>query len=141
MMARGRESITSQDMDALAEKDTVHNIFDSVRTVLKSKNPRRVKDALQLEAETGFILELKSENVTREYENPEEIVRAYDRIADADVYLGRAFNTRHYGYWKYAYDLMGPGWLFLRRKPTGNLPVTPTAPCSVIYPRIGLKEI
>jgi replication factor C large subunit len=109
MMARGRESITSQDMDALAEKDTVHNIFDSVRTVLKSKNPRRVKDALQLEAEPGFILELIAENVPREYENPEEIGRAYDRIADADVYLGRAFNTRHYGYWKYAYDLMGPG--------------------------------
>jgi replication factor C large subunit len=109
MMARGSESITSQDLEALAEKDTVQNIFDSVRTVLKSKNPRRVKDALRLEAEPGFILELIAENVPREYEKQEEIEKAYDMIAEADLYLGRAFNTRHYGYWKYAYDLMGPG--------------------------------
>jgi len=109
MMARGSESITSEDLEALAEKDTVQNIFDSVRTVLKSKNPRRVKDALRLEAEPGFILELIAENVPREYEKQEEIEKAYDMIAEADLYLGRAFNTRHYGYWKYAYDLMGPG--------------------------------
>jgi replication factor C large subunit len=109
MMARGSESITSQDLEALAEKDTVQNIFDSVRTVLKSKNPRRVKDALRLEAEPGFILELIAENVPREYEKQKEIEKAYDMIAEADLYLGRAFNTRHYGYWKYAYDLMGPG--------------------------------
>jgi replication factor C large subunit len=109
MMARGSEQITSQDLEALAEKDTVQNIFDSVRTVLKSKNPRRVKDALRLEAEPGFILELIAENVPREYEKQEEIEKAYDMIAEADLYLGRAFNTRHYGYWKYAYDLMGPG--------------------------------
>jgi replication factor C large subunit len=109
MMARGSESVTSQDLEALAEKDTVQNIFDSVRTVLKSKNPRRVKDALRLEAEPGFILELIAENVPREYEKQEEIEKAYDMIAEADLYLGRAFNTRHYGYWKYAYDLMGPG--------------------------------
>lgn len=109
MMARGSESVTSQDLEALAEKDTVQNIFDSVRTVLKSRNPRRVKDALRLEAEPGFILELIAENVPREYEKQEEIEKAYDMIAEADLYLGRAFNTRHYGYWKYAYDLMGPG--------------------------------
>lgn len=109
MMARGNKQVTSQDLEALAEKDTVQNIFDSVRTVLKSKNPRRVKDALRLEAEPGFILELIAENVPREYEKQEEIEKAYDMIAEADLYLGRAFNTRHYGYWKYAYDLMGPG--------------------------------
>jgi replication factor C large subunit len=109
MMARGSDQITPQDLEALAEKDTVQNIFDSVRTVLKSKNPRRVKDALRLEAEPGFILELIAENVPREYEKPAEIEKAYEMIAEADLYLGRAFNTRHYGYWKYAYDLMGPG--------------------------------
>ncbi|HMK54864.1 MAG TPA: replication factor C large subunit [Methanobacteriaceae archaeon] len=109
IMARGSESITSQDLESLAEKDQVQNIFDSVRTVLKSKNPRRVKDALRLEAEPSFILELIAENIPREYEKQSEIEKAYDMVAEADLYLGRAFNTRHYGYWKYTYDLMGVG--------------------------------
>lgn len=109
IMARGNESITSEDLEALAEKDQVQNIFDSVRTVLKSKNPRRIKDALRLEAQPSFILELIAENIPREYEKQSEIEKAYDMVAEADIYLGRAFNTRHYGYWKYTYDLMGLG--------------------------------
>ncbi len=109
VIAQGKDSITSDDLKAVAEKDDINNIFDSVRTVLKSKNPKRIKDALRLEADPGFILEQITENIPREYERPEEIEKAYDAVAEADVYLGRAFHTRHYGYWKYTYDLMGLG--------------------------------
>ena len=109
VIAQGKDSITSEDLKTISEKDNVNNIFDSIRTVLKSKNPKRIKDALRLEAEPGFILEQITENIPREYEKPEEIEKAYDMVAEADMYLGRAFHTRHYGYWKYTYDLMGVG--------------------------------
>jgi replication factor C large subunit len=109
VMARGKDSIGSEDLETISGKDVVNNIFDSVRTILKSKNPRRVRDSLRLEADPKFILELVAENIPREYEKPEEIEKAYQMIAEADLYLGRAFNTRHYGYWKYTYDLMGLG--------------------------------
>jgi replication factor C large subunit len=109
VIGQGKDSITSDDLKAIAEKDDINNIFDSVRTVLKSKNPKRIKDALRLEADPGFILEQITENIPREYEKPEEIEKAYNAVAEADVYLGRAFHTRHYGYWKYTYDLMGVG--------------------------------
>lgn len=109
VIAQGKDSINSDDLKAIAEKDDINNIFDSVRTVLKSKNPKRIKDSLRLEADPGFILEQITENIPREYEKPEEIEKAYNAVAEADVYLGRAFHTRHYGYWKYTYDLMGVG--------------------------------
>ncbi|WP_321422268.1 replication factor C large subunit [uncultured Methanobacterium sp.] len=109
VIAQGKDSITSDDLKIISEKDDINNIFDSVRTVLKSKNPKRIKDSLRLEADPGFILEQITENIPREYEKPEEIEKAYNAVAEADVYLGRAFNTRHYGYWKYTYDLMGVG--------------------------------
>lgn len=109
VIAQGKNSITSNDLEIISEKDDVNNIFDSVRAVLKSKNPKRIKDALRLESEPGFILEQITENIPREYEKPEEIEKAYDMVAKADMHLGRAFHTRHYGYWKYTYDLMGVG--------------------------------
>ncbi len=109
VIAQGKDSINSDDLKAIAEKDDINNIFDSVRTVLKSKNPKRIKDSLRLEADPGFILEQITENIPREYEKAEEIEKAYNAVAEADVYLGRAFHTRHYGYWKYTYDLMGVG--------------------------------
>lgn len=109
IIAQGKESITSADLELLSKKDDIHNIFDSVRTVLKSKNPKRIKDAMRIEADPAFILELITENVPREYEKKEEIEDAYEMISQADIYLGRAFQTRNYGYWKYTYDLMSLG--------------------------------
>lgn len=109
VIAQGKNSITSNDLEIISEKDNINNIFDSIRTVLKSKNPKRIKKALRLDSEPGFILEQITENIPREYEKPEEIEKAYDMVAEADMYLGRAFHTRHYGYWKYTYDLMGLG--------------------------------
>lgn len=109
VIARGKDSINNDDLELLSKKDDVVNIFDSVRTVLKSKNPRRIKDAMRVEAEPSFILELVAENIPREYEKVNEIQNAYEMVSQADIYLGRAFNTRIYGFWKYAYELMSLG--------------------------------
>jgi replication factor C large subunit len=109
VIARGKNKITSEDLELLSKKDDIVNIFDAVRTVLKSKNPRRIKDAMKVDAEPSFILELVTENIPREYEKVEEIQKAYEMVSLADIYLGRAFKTRVYGYWKYTYELMSLG--------------------------------
>jgi replication factor C large subunit len=109
IMARGKESITSEDLKILSKKDEVVKIFDSVRTVLKSKNPAHIKDAMQVDADPAFILELVTENIPREYEKNYEIEKAYEMVSLADIYLGRAFRTRAYTYWKYSYNLMSLG--------------------------------
>ncbi len=109
IMARGKEYITTEDLEIISKKDDINNIFDSVRTVLKSKNPQRIKDAMRVEADPAFMLELITENIPREYEKKHEIQDAYEMISQADIYLGRAFQTRHFGYWKYSYDLMSLG--------------------------------
>jgi replication factor C large subunit len=109
VIARGKDKITSEDLEFLSKKDDIANIFDSVRIVLKSKNPRRIKDAMKLDVEPSFILELIAENIPKEYEKVNELQKAYEMISLADIYLGRAFNTRIYGYWKYTYELMSLG--------------------------------
>jgi replication factor C large subunit len=109
VIAIGKERITSEDLELLSSKDDIINIFDSVRTVLKSKNPRKIKDAMRVDAEPSFILELVTENIPREYEKVHELQQAYEMVSQADIYLGRAFKTRVYTYWKYAYELMSLG--------------------------------
>jgi replication factor C large subunit len=109
VIARGKNKITSEDLEFLSKKDDIVNIFDAVRTVLKSKNPRRIKDAMKVDAEPSFILELVAENIPKEYEKVNELQNAYEMISLADIYLGRAFNTRVYTYWKYTYEFMSLG--------------------------------
>jgi replication factor C large subunit len=54
-------------------------------------------------------MEYITENIPREYKKPDEIKKAYENIAKADLYFGRAQSSRNYGYWRYATDFMGIG--------------------------------
>ncbi|MGZ7208920.1 MAG: replication factor C large subunit [Methanobacterium sp.] len=110
IMARGEEKITKKDLEIVSAKDERASTFDAVRTILKSRNPARIKGSMrQVEADPSLLLELVMENIPREYEKKEEIEKAYEMVSEADIYLGRAFSTRAYTYWKYAYDFMSIG--------------------------------
>jgi len=114
VMAKGGKVITAEDLEITSVKDGESNLFDSVRTVLKSKNHRRIKDSMRLNVDPPFILETIAENIPREYEEAHEIERAFDMISLADIYFGRAFSTRTYTYWKYSFDFMGLGVAFAK---------------------------
>ncbi|MBE6493040.1 MAG: replication factor C large subunit [Methanosphaera stadtmanae] len=101
--------ITPESLGVIAQKDGEKNVFDSVRTILKSKTPEHVVDAMRVEAQPQFLIELIAENIPREYERTDEIAKAYEQIALADLNLGRAFRTQNYTYWKYAFLFMGRG--------------------------------
>ena len=76
---------------------------------MKSKNPLHVREALRVDEDPTLVMEYIAENIPREYTNKNEIKKAYENIARADLYFGRAQSSRNYGYWKYASDFMGIG--------------------------------
>ena len=90
-------------------KDDRSTIINGVTAVLKSKNPNHVKKALMVEEDPTLVMEYIAENIPREYTKKKEIKKAYENIAKADLYFGRARSSRYYGYWKYATDFMGVG--------------------------------
>lgn len=97
------------DLDVISQKDNTNNIFDSVRRVLKSKSIDKIKKSLMLDEDPTLVMEYVAENIPREYEKVKEIKKAYDMISEADLYFGRARQTRNYTYWRYATDFMGLG--------------------------------
>ena len=101
--------ITADSLDVISQKDGEQNVFDTVRTVLKSKTPAHVIDAMRVDTQPQFLIELIAENIPREYERVDEIAKAYEMVALADLNLARAFRTQDYTYWKYAFLFMGRG--------------------------------
>lgn len=97
------------DVENLVTKDSRSDIFNAITGVLKSKNPSHVRDALRVEEDPTLVMEYIAENIPREYTKKAEIKKAYENIAKADLYFGRAQSSRYYGYWKYASDFMGIG--------------------------------
>lgn len=103
------KNITMDSISVISKKDGEQNIFDTVRTVLKSKNPEHVIEAMRVDAQPSLLIEFIAENIPKEYERTNEIAKAYEMIALADLNLGRAFRTQNYVYWKYAFLFMGRG--------------------------------
>lgn len=103
------KNITMDSISVISQKDGEQNIFDTVRTVLKSKNPEHVIEAMRVDAQPSLLIEFIAENIPKEYERTDEIAKAYEMIALADLNLGRAFRTQNYVYWKYAFLFMGRG--------------------------------
>ena len=97
------------DVENLITKDSRSDIFNAITGVLKSKNPSHVRDAMRVEEDPTLVMEYIAENIPREYTKKDEIKKAYENIAKADLYFGRAQSSRYYGYWKYASDFMGIG--------------------------------
>lgn len=97
------------DVESLSKKDERSNIFDAVGVTLNSQNPVHVKDALRVEEDPTLVMEYIAENVPRRYKKKEDLKKAYENLAKADLYFGRAQHSRNYGYWKYASDFMGVG--------------------------------
>ena len=98
-----------RDVENLVTKDSRSDIFNAITGVLKSKNPSHVREALRVEEDPTLVMEYIAENIPREYTKKNEIKKAYEHIANADLYFGRAQSSRNYGYWKYASDFMGIG--------------------------------
>ncbi|MCC7554105.1 MAG: replication factor C large subunit [Methanobacteriaceae archaeon] len=132
VIADEKKTFEMEDLDIISKKDDRLTIFDSLRTVLKSKTPKKVKDAMFIEEDPTLIMEYIAENIPREYEKKNEIKKAYENISKADLYFGRARNSRNYGYWKYASDFMGIG-VSLSKKDTYKKFTKLTSPTSFSY--------
>jgi replication factor C large subunit len=103
------KKLRMDDLESVSQKDETNNIFDSVRRVLKSQSIDKVKKSLRLDEDPSLVMEYIAENIPREYEKTKEIKKAYAMISEADLYFGRARQTRNYTYWRYASDFMGVG--------------------------------
>ena len=108
-LADKNEVLEPKDVENLRTKDDRSDIFNAITGVLKSKNPVHVREALRVDEDPTLVMEYIAENIPREYTDKNEIKKAYENIANADLYFGRARSSRNYGYWKYASDFMGIG--------------------------------
>jgi replication factor C large subunit len=100
------------------ERDREKNIFDSVRKVFKGKTYDEGKEALRgLEVEPDMFARWIDENVPREYENPEDVARAFDSLSRADVFFGRIRNRQYWGFLRYVNDLTTAGVSLAKKEP------------------------
>jgi replication factor C large subunit len=113
----GRRHITVKELASLGQRDTTTSMFDLVRHVLKGRKIEEVrKEVWDADATPEDIALWVDENLAKEYRDPEDLVRGYDRLSRADVFLGRTKRTQNYGLWSYAGELATLGVMTARQR-------------------------
>jgi len=109
-IAEGKEEVSEKDAEILMKRDREENMFDITRVILKTMDFKTSRDILNSTSEDpDFILKWIDENLPKEYKEPEDLFRAYEYLSKADIYMGRIHNRQHWGFLRYATDLMSAG--------------------------------
>ncbi len=109
-IAEGREEISEKDAEILMKRDREENMFDITRVILKTMDFNTSRNILNSTSEDpDFVLKWIDENLPKEYKKPEDLFRAYEYLSKADIYMGRIHNRQHWGFLRYANDLMSAG--------------------------------
>jgi len=104
----GRDSITVEDV-VTGDRDKALGLFPFLDAVLKEESAQEALQSAYAVDETPDDLTKWIENNVLDVYDPREALRAYDFLANADVWLGRVRATQNYTYWRYATDNAAAG--------------------------------
>ncbi|PSQ06083.1 AAA family ATPase [Halobacteriales archaeon QS_6_71_20] len=105
----GREHLSIEDV-ITGDRDRSMGVFPFLDAVLKETESAReaLQSSYDVDETPDDLTKWIEDNMLKVYD-AEEAVRAYDRLADADMWLGRVWATQNYSYWRYAGDNLSAG--------------------------------
>jgi replication factor C large subunit len=107
-----------QGNNIFSSRDSQQNVFEVLRTILKSeKYSEARKAAFSSEVEHDTLKLWVAHNIPLEYEKPFDIAEAYGALSRADIFDGRITRGQHYGYLRYSNDLLSSGVALAKSAP------------------------
>ncbi|MFH1752335.1 MAG: replication factor C large subunit [archaeon] len=111
------KKITLEDVQGLGFKDRNFNVFDSLKKVFKSKDFKESRNSAFLsDVSNDLMFRWIEENLPRQYTDSSDLAAAFERLSKADIFKGRIIRRQHWGFLRYANDLMTAGVSFSRSR-------------------------
>ena len=109
-IARGKRRITLNDLEVLGYREREESIFDALKVIFKTKRSSSARLAIvNVDMDPEELFWWIENNVINEYERPEEIVKAYEALAKADLFRQRVVMRQNWSFRGYMIDLMTAG--------------------------------
>lgn len=110
-VAEGGGEVTEEiARQLLRARDRILEPFEVVRRIFWSKYVWQAKlNATQTDLDPDTLMEWINENLPRQITDPEDLWRAYEALAKADVYRGRIVRTGSWDLLAYSTELMTAG--------------------------------
>lgn len=109
-LVQGRKEIKLENLEVLGFREKEENIFETIRSIFKTTNALAAKLAINnSDKDPDEIFWWIENNVANEFEDPEEIARAFDALSKADIFKKRISSNQNWSLKAYMIDLMTAG--------------------------------
>lgn len=109
-LAMGRTEITLQDTTELTGRVIKKSMYDLMIAIFKKGDAMGSRMMLRdIDEDPNTVLLWLDENMPYEYVNHVDLIRGYNMLSRADIFLGRVSRRQYYGLWSYASDTMTAG--------------------------------
>jgi len=109
-LALGTGTITEEMADQLSPRDNRTDMYAVMSAVFRRGDPSAARRLyMEVDAEPGELQLWLDENLPFEYRDRGDLMRGYEKMSRADVFLGRVMRRQYFRFWSYATDLMTMG--------------------------------
>ncbi|MEM2661190.1 MAG: replication factor C large subunit, partial [Nitrososphaeria archaeon] len=111
VLYEGRSKVLLQEAKAiLRPRDREHDPFETLRLLFSANYAWQAKSVLnQSQLDYDQLKLWLEENIVHQYQDPEDMARAYEALSRADIYLGRILKTGEWDLLSYSIDIMTAG--------------------------------
>ncbi|MCL2295498.1 MAG: replication factor C large subunit, partial [Methanomassiliicoccaceae archaeon] len=109
-LSHGKSSLDISSAEVLQERLVRKDMYSVLDKMFRKNDPFGAKAALydaDVDPETAILW--IDENLPYEYTEHGDLVRGYEKLSKADVFLGRVSRRQYYGLWSYAGEMMTAG--------------------------------
>ena len=106
-LALGQEEVTLEMAEGLSPRDTRSDIYDLMKAVFLGGDPAEARrKAMEVDEDPGTVLMWMDENMPTECTDIGDLIRGYEKLSRADIFMSRVYRRQYYRFWSYAKDLM-----------------------------------
>lgn len=117
-VAQGKIRVTLDDLEVLGRRERETDIFRALSGIFKSTSAFSAKLSItDVDMDPDEIFWWIEENIPNEYEKTEDIAKAYEAIAIADIFRSRVIKRQNWRMLAYMIDLMTAGVSQAKKEP------------------------
>ena len=106
----GNDHVTAEMAEGISARDKRNDMYALMSAIFRSPDAMKARRVmLDTDTDPGEMELWVDENLPYEYLDRGDLVRGYEKLSRADIYLGRVMRRQYYGFWSYAGDMMSAG--------------------------------
>jgi len=109
-LSLGETVVSVESANQLSERIVKKDMYALMDAIFRKNDPMGARAMLsKTSSDPESAILWVDENLPYEYRDTGDLVRGYEKLARADIFLGRVHRRQYYRFWAYAGDLMTAG--------------------------------